>query len=134
MKNGAAGILRILIVEDNLEFRGFLKGMIYQRYDRTVVAEAQDAAEGLRLHASFKPHLAFIDISLSGEVNGLQLTEQLRITDSTVRIAIITNHDLPEYRNAAVQLGADSFFSKSALSPMIIQAVMDQTLAATPPR
>lgn len=128
--NTETELLRVLIVEDNDDFRGFLKATVYQRYARAAVAEAKDGAEGLRLHATFKPHIAFIDINLSGEINGLQLTERLRAAGSPARIAIITSHDLPEYRNAATRLGADSFLSKSSISPLVIQGLMEQAIAA----
>ena len=123
-------LLRVLIVEDNDDFRGFLKASVYQRYPHAIVAEASSAAEGLRQHTKFKPHLAFIDINLPGEINGLQLTEQLRANGSSVRIVILTSHDLPEYRHAASRLGADTFLPKSSLSPAIIQGLMEQAVAA----
>jgi DNA-binding NarL/FixJ family response regulator len=127
-------LLRVLIVEDNEEFCSFLKATVYQRYPRAAVVEAHDGAGGLRLHATFKPHLAFIDINLPGDINGLQLTKQLRAAGSPVRIVIITSHDLPEYRSAASRLGADTFLSKSSLSPPVIQSLMDQVLATGLPR
>lgn len=123
-------LLRVLIVEDNDDFRSFLKATLYQRYARAAVAEAKDGIEGQRLHATFKPHVVFIDINLMGDINGLQLTERLRAAGSPARIVIITSHDLPEYRSAATRLGADSFLPKSSLSPLVIQGQMDQAIAA----
>ena len=54
----------------------------------------------------------FVDIRLPGQ-NGLELTRQVRKDDTEVVIVILTNHDLPEFREAAYQYGVNYFFSKS---------------------
>ena len=119
-------MLRVLLVDDNEEFRGFLKAMVYQRFSGAVVAEAGDGAEGQRLCTLFKPHLAFIDINLPGNMNGLMLTERLRAAGKPIEIVIITSHDFPEYRTVAMRLGADHFLTKSAFSPVEVQGFLDR--------
>lgn len=123
-------MLRVLLVDDNEEFRSFLKATVYRRFSGAVVAEAGDGAEGQRLSVTFKPHLAFIDINLPGDMNGLMLTERLRAAGSPTKIVIITSHDLPEYRAAALRLGADHFLSKSAFSPVEVQGYLDRIVAS----
>jgi DNA-binding NarL/FixJ family response regulator len=54
-----------------------------------------------------------MDIRLPG-VNGLQLTQKMKKDFAGIRIAILTDYDLPEYRQAANQYGADRFFVKNA--------------------
>jgi DNA-binding NarL/FixJ family response regulator len=49
------------------------------------------------------------------EVNGLQLTRKIKGERANTHIAILTSFDLPEYREAAIQCGADRFFVKSSL-------------------
>ena len=61
------------------------------------------------------PHLVFVDIRLPG-MNGLQLTQKIKKDFPHVRIAIVTGYDLPEYRQAASQYGADGFFLKESLN------------------
>ena len=48
-------------------------------------------------------------------MNGLQLTGKIKGENPNTRIAILTGYDLPEYRVAALQCGADRFFVKSSL-------------------
>jgi len=48
-------------------------------------------------------------------MNGLQLTGKIKGETPNTRIAILTGYDLPEYREAALQCGADRFFVKSSL-------------------
>jgi DNA-binding NarL/FixJ family response regulator len=58
-----------------------------------------------------RPDLIIMDIRLSG-VNGLELTKKIKMRYPFIPIAINTNNDSPEYKTAAVQIGADYFLSK----------------------
>ena len=56
-----------------------------------------------------------MDIRLPG-ANGLQLTQKIKKDLPGIHIAILTDYDLPEYRQAAVEYGADRFFVKNAFN------------------
>jgi DNA-binding NarL/FixJ family response regulator len=47
-------------------------------------------------------------------VNGLPLTQRVKKDFPDINIAILTDYDLPEYRQAAVQYGADRFYVKNS--------------------
>lgn len=117
-------MIRALLVEDSREFRESLKAILHSQCDQLTVAEAESAMEALRVLALFQPHIAFVDISLPGGMNGLQLVERIRARDATMHIVMITSHDLPEYRSASERLGANHFLSKSAATRADILAVM----------
>ncbi len=55
-----------------------------------------------------------MDIGLP-DANGLQLTQKINAEFPDIKIAILTVYDLPEYRQAATQYGADRFFVKDSL-------------------
>jgi DNA-binding NarL/FixJ family response regulator len=54
-----------------------------------------------------------ISVRLPG-VNGLQLTQRVKKDFPDINVAILTDDDLPEYRQAAVQYGADCFYVKNS--------------------
>ena len=107
-------MLRALIVEDNGEFSAFLKSLLEIRFPGAMILQASDADEALHHLGLSELDIVIVDISLPGGVNGLGLTEQIRQNGASPPIAILTNHDLPEYRLAATRLGADRFLSKAA--------------------
>lgn len=123
-------MVKTLIVEDNHDFRGSLKGLLRARFPDILIAEAENAADALRAFTRFDPDVAFIDINLPGGVNGLGLIERIRNESSRVRIIIITNHDQPEYRDASVRLGADHFLPKASTTGDDIVAVMNSVISA----
>jgi len=107
--------VRTLIVEDNATFRQSFKGILCTGFPLMVIEEAADAKEALQKVNTFRPDLIFMDIKLPGE-SGLKLTEKIRANDSSVIIIILTSYDLPEYRQAAQQYGANYFISKDSSS------------------
>jgi DNA-binding NarL/FixJ family response regulator len=90
-------VLRTLIVEDNIAFRQSLGGILREALPDAQVSEAGDGDEALRQIAAAEPDFIFMDIRLPGE-NGLRLTKRIKAAHPDIVIAIITNHDLPEYR------------------------------------
>jgi DNA-binding NarL/FixJ family response regulator len=106
-------MLRVLVVEDNRVFREAFKKGLADYFPSMVIEEAGNADEALQGIKGGPPDLIFMDIRLPG-VNGLQLTQRVKKDFPDINIAILTDYDLPEYRQAAVQCGADRFFVKNS--------------------
>ncbi len=107
-------MLSVLIVEDNRIFREAFKKGLVDYFPSMVIQEVGNADEALEKIKGGPPDLIFMDIRLPG-INGLQLTQRIKRDHPDVNIAILTDYDLPEYRQAAVQYGADRFFVKNSL-------------------
>lgn len=108
-------MFKTLIVEDNLYFRQSLKEILSERFSSMIIEEAGNGEEALQKVKTLIPHLIFMDIKLPGE-NGLELTKKIKATNEQIIIMIITNYDLPEYREAAFKHGANYFLSKGSLN------------------
>ena len=101
----------ILLVEDNISFRQSLKKNLEDHFPQIIVEEAGEGREALPKVQSGHPELIFLDIKLPGE-SGLELARQIKSTHAEIVIAMLTSYDLPEYREAAYQSGANYFFTK----------------------
>ena len=106
-------MLKTLIVEDNATFRQSLKATLETEFPLMVIEEAEDGKEAMERVTTFRPDLIFMDIKLPGET-GLDLTKRIKTNDTSIVIIILTMYDLPEYREAAQQYGADYFVSKGS--------------------
>ena len=104
----------VLMVEDNTIFRETFKKGLQDRFTSVTVETAISSEEALQKIKEVPPQLIFTDIRLPG-MNGLQLTEKIKKEFPGIIVAIVTGYDLPEYRQAALQYGADHFFIKDAL-------------------
>jgi len=116
-------MLRILIVEDNQIFREAFKSRLNEDFPSMVIKEASNGDEALQRVDEAHPDLIFMDIRLPG-ANGLQLTQKIKKDLPDIRVAILTDYDLPEYRQAAVEYGADRFFVKSSFKWDEIEALV----------
>ena len=115
-------MIKILIVDDSVSFRRSLAEHLTQQFPDINIAEAADAEEALEKVKACAPHLSFVDIQLPGE-SGLELTRKTKADQPEVAVAILTGHDLPEYREEARRFGADYFFSKSAPLDEVVDLV-----------
>jgi DNA-binding NarL/FixJ family response regulator len=88
------------------------------------VEEALDGKAALEKVISFLPHLVFMDIRLPGQ-NGLELTRKIKTSHPNIAIIILTDYDLPEYREAARSGGADGFIPKGGLNLANIGALIE---------
>jgi len=116
--------LKVLIVEDNLAFRQFFKESLHSRFPSIEIFEAADGKEVLQIVEAESPHLIFMDIQLPGE-NGLSLTKKIKARYPGSIVAVITTYDIPEYREAAFQYGADRFLPKVSLDWNEIETVVE---------
>jgi DNA-binding NarL/FixJ family response regulator len=107
-------MFRTILVEDSSSFRQVVKDNLQDQFPSMEIIEAADGVEAFQKIDRRPPNLIFMDISLPGE-NGLELTRKIKADYPNVTVIILTSHDSPEYREAAIRYKADYFFSKGAL-------------------
>lgn len=107
--------MNTLLVEDNATFRQVIKETLVMKFPSMSIDEAEDGKEAMEKVGRHSPDLIFMDIKLPGE-NGLVLTEKIKKLSPHVVIIILTDYDLPEYREAAHQSGADHFLAKASIT------------------
>jgi DNA-binding NarL/FixJ family response regulator len=112
-QSGDDAMFEVLIVEDDPQFRQILKEILTSLVPSASIMEETHGVEALPLFAAHRPGLVLMDIKLP-EMNGLELTKRMKDVDPGVPVIIITNHDTPEYRQAALECGADYFISKAS--------------------
>jgi len=118
---------RILIVEDNALFLQFLKETLRSRFPSIDILEAANGEEAMQKIKTLPPDAIFMDLRLPGE-NGLELTKKIKAKYPDIIVVIITNYDLPEYREAAYQCGADHFLSKDSFLRMLKTILPDRKI------
>jgi two-component system response regulator YesN len=107
-------MFKIMLVEDSFSFRQIVKLNLQEQFPPMDIVEAANGAEALQKIDAHPPDVIFMDISLPGE-NGLELTRKIKVDHPDIVVIILTSHDSPEYREAAIRYKADYFFSKDAL-------------------
>jgi DNA-binding NarL/FixJ family response regulator len=121
------GMKRILIVEVNAFFLQFLKEAMHLRFPSIDILEATNGEEAMQKIKTLSPDAIFMDLRLPRE-NGLELTKKIKAQYADIVVVILTNYDLPEYREAAYQSRADHFLSKDSFLSMINSILANQDI------
>lgn len=114
---------RILIVEDSAAFRKTFNAALCCHFPALIVENAADGEEALKKIETFRPSLIFMDVRLPSE-NGFDLTGKIKASYPDIKVIILTNYDLPEYREAARNEGADDFIPKGSLNLSKIEVLI----------
>jgi CheY-like chemotaxis protein len=101
-----------MLVEDNGNFRQALKLALQEQFPSMNMIEARSGEEAIERVHSQSVDFIFMDINLPGQ-NGLKTTQKIRADYQDIPIAILTGHDLLEYRYAAIEAGANCFVNKN---------------------
>jgi len=107
-------VFSVLIVDDCSVLRDALKAFLTSQFPSILVGEAVNGEEALSAFQKLNPFLIFMDINLPDK-SGLELTRIIKALNPQTEIVILTNHESPEYREAAFQSGASHFLTKRSI-------------------
>ena len=101
---------KLLIVEDNQDFRHFLKEQLSETYQ---VIDAPDGEEGEKLAVEQNPDLIISDIMMP-KVDGLELCRRIKhnVQTSHIPVILLTARSGDEAKISGYAVGADSYISK----------------------
>ncbi len=104
--------MKFLIVEDNLQMRRLIAQIVGKSSD--IVFECEDGAEALTAYRAHRPDWVLMDIEMP-DTDGISATRQIIAAFPAAKIAIVTDHDNPNLREAAAQAGACEYIVKENL-------------------
>lgn len=104
--------LRVLLVEDSKVLTERLTEAIRQIADVELVGTADSEAGALEAFNSRPVDVIILDLHLR-QGTGFGVMRALATARQKPRIIVLTNYDLPEYKNAAIALGATHFLDKA---------------------
>jgi DNA-binding NarL/FixJ family response regulator len=107
-----AQALRVLLVEDSKVLTERLTEAIRQIADVELVGTADSEAGALAAFKSEPVDVIILDLHLK-QGTGFGVMRALAAAHQKPRIIVLTNYDLPEYKNAAIALGATHFLDKA---------------------
>ncbi len=104
-----------MIVDDHAEMRRLLRSMLSDLASE--FTECVDGAEAVAAFARQRPDWTVMDITMKG-MDGLQATRRIQKQFAGSRIVMLTQHDTPQMRAAALEAGACAFISKDNLAQL----------------
>lgn len=105
---------RVLIVEDHPVLRGVIRLACEHSRDLAIVGEVEDGEQALEMARELSPDVIVLDLSLPGELQGLEVARRLRAEGSTAKILILTGRTDDRSVFDSIRAGADGFLEKTA--------------------
>ncbi|NJN18517.1 MAG: response regulator transcription factor [Oscillochloris sp.] len=114
--------IRLLLADDHPVVRRGLRAMLEAEPDLTVVGEAGDGVEALRLVEELHPDVVVMDISMPN-MDGLEATRRIRNSGSTTQILILTVHAQERYLFPVLKAGGAGYVLKSTIDTELVNAI-----------
>ena len=117
-------MIRVLVADDQALIRAGFRSLLERTDDITVIGEAPDGEEAVRLARSLQPDIILMDIRMPG-VDGLEATRQIAGSADLgeVRVLILTTFESDDYVYDALRAGASGFVVKDTEPAELVQAV-----------
>lgn len=116
--------IKIAIVEDFKLTRVGLRCALNGNPDMEVIAESEDAIEGLKLIERMHPDVVLMDLGLP-HMNGIEATIKIKEFAPEIRIIALTSHDREEEVVAALSSGASAYCLKDIDPQKLADVVRD---------
>ncbi|GII23691.1 response regulator [Planosporangium mesophilum] len=111
----------ILLVDDQPLLRMGFHLVLDAQPDMTVVGEAGDGAEAVRLTAQLAPDVVLMDVRMPG-MDGIEATRRV-VAAGASRVLILTTFDLDEYAYEGLRAGASGFLLKNVPPSDLLSAI-----------
>lgn len=114
--------IRVVLIEDHDLTRVGMKMTLQQQEGIVLVAEVGTGTEGVNAVSLHQPDIAIVDLGLP-DMDGVEVTRQIKALDPSPRVLILTLSDSEEVVLAAFAAGADSYCMKDINSANLLQVL-----------
>ncbi|WP_370685675.1 two-component system response regulator NarL [Proteus mirabilis] len=117
----------ILLIDDHPMLRNGVKQLLSLDTTLTVVGEAGDGIQGVKLAEELDPDLILLDLNMPG-MNGFETLDQLRLRSLSGRIVVFSVSNYSDDLITALKRGADGYLLKD-MEPEELLAALKQAAA-----
>ncbi len=115
-------MITVLLADDQRLVRAGLRMLIESASDLTVVGEAADGVQAVRLAAETSPDLILMDLRMPG-LDGAAATRQILSARPLARVVVLTTFDDDEHLFPALGAGAVGYLVKDTAPAELLAAI-----------
>ncbi len=114
--------ITILLAEDHVVVRESIRQSLERQANFSVVGEAGDGEEAVRMTKELRPDVIIMDISLP-KINGIEATKQIKAFQPSAIVLVLTAYDYEQYIFPLLEVGAAGYLLKDISSRELISAI-----------
>jgi NarL family two-component system response regulator LiaR len=123
-RGGAAGKIKVLIVDDHAIVRQGLRTFLELQKDIQVVGEAEDGREAVEQAGRHRPDVVLLDLVMP-HMDGIEATRQILERSPGSRVLILTSFGDDDKVFPAIRAGAQGYLLKDIPPTELVQAVRE---------
>jgi DNA-binding NarL/FixJ family response regulator len=104
--------VRVVVVDDQEDFRRAANAVVDATEGFVMVGEAVDGDEAMTTVARHQPDLVLMDVNLLG-VDGLEATRRIRALAESPAVVLLSTYELAELGPEALACGAHGYIPKA---------------------
>src|SRR5215831_8560191 len=114
--------IRILLADDHTVVRDGLRALLEKQPDMSVIAEAADGRDSVRLAEEQTPDVVVMDIAMPN-MNGIEATRRILAANPRTAVVILSMHQDESYVLRSLKAGAKGYLLKDSLRSDVIEAI-----------
>ena len=115
--------IKVLLADDHVMMRGGLRMLLEQNAELSVVGEAEDGRETVRLAKKLSPDVIVMDIAMP-DMNGIEATRQILADRPDVKVIALSMHSDRHFVSEMLKAGATAYLLKQCAVDELITAIM----------
>lgn len=116
--------ITVLIAEDHAIVREGLRDLLELSSEFSVVGEAADGRDALKLATQLQPDIVLMDVAMP-ILNGFEATRQIRISSPNTKILVLSAHSDEEYVEHLLSAGVSGYLIKQSSGQILQHAIRE---------
>ena len=114
--------IRVLVADDHAIFRDGLRKLLNSDQEITIVGEAQNGEEAIKLVAKLKPDVLLLDLRMPDK-DGLAVLEEINFDTIPTRVVVLTAAEDDRDVIRAMRLGARGVVLKQSATEILVKSI-----------
>jgi DNA-binding NarL/FixJ family response regulator len=115
-------VIKVILADDHAVVRDGLHFLLEAQSDISVLGDASNGREAIRLASQLQPDVVVMDIAMP-ELNGIEATLQIQDASPSTQVLILSMHSTTEHIFRALQAGARGYLLKDSAGSEVVDAV-----------